>query len=106
MTKTKVSRKPSKKTSRKTSKKTINKRQRGGSPILGRTVKVRALVYKNHEKKPKVMVRVIKGPRPYLKDIFEYYIADSEDFITDAIKGFPRPPYIEKIMTIKYDDPK
>ena len=101
MTKTKVSRKPSKKTSRKTSKK-----RQGGSSKQGRTVKVRALIYKNSSKKPDVIIRVQNGPKPYLMDIFRYHIADSEEFITNVMKGFPKPPYQEQVMTIKYEGPK
>jgi SET domain-containing protein len=77
-----------------------SRRQSGGRS--GRTVKVRALVYRNHSKNPNVIIRVQKGPKPFLFDILNYHIEDAEEYIMDVMKGFPKPPYKEEIMVVEY----
>lgn len=71
-----------------------------------RTATLRAMVLKNRDGEPDVILGVNKGPRGYLMDILNYNIADSENYIENAMKGFPKPPYREKIMRIKYRSKK
>jgi hypothetical protein len=78
--------------------------KRGGNGR--RTATLRAMVLKNHDGEPDVILGVNKGPRGYLMDIFKYNIADSENYIENTMKGFPKPPYREKIMRIKYRSKK
>jgi hypothetical protein len=85
---------------RKNRKSNKNRKQTGG--ISRNTIKVRAFVYKNHKKDPNVIIRVQKGPKPFLLDIFNYHIEDAEEYIMDVVKGFPKPPYKEEIMVIEY----
>ena len=88
------------KTKRRTTKRRQTLKKRGG--FGRRTATLRAMVLKNRDGEPDVILGVNKGPRGYLMDILKYNIADSENYIENAMKGFPKPPYREKIMRIKY----
>jgi hypothetical protein len=89
--------KDAKRTNR-TSRRTM---QKGG---LKRTAKIRVLMYKDHQKKPQVMIRVQKGPRNDIRDMILYGVNNTENDIANVVKGFPKAPYREEILAIQYNE--
>jgi hypothetical protein len=79
----------------------IQRKQRGG---LKHNASVRILMYKTRDKKPKIKIRVQNGPRNNVRDIIFYNTANTENYIGDVLKGFPKSPYKEKVIAIQYEE--
>ena len=96
-----INRKKGTKNTKRTNRTSRRTMQKGG---LKRTAKIRVLMYKDHQKKPQVMIRVQKGPRNDIRDMILYGANDTENDIANVVKGFPKAPYREEILAIQYNE--